>query len=289
MNTGKRIGEAATLTGLSAHALRQWHRRYDIGPSFNSGGGQRRYSDYDIERIRRIDQLRQQGFSLATLAEWPMASLRQHTERDQRRQVIGWTGRHYSAFAAQIPQADFVPSDALSKRPPGADVWVIECPTLTDDQLDELPAAGNALSILWYDYANRRQLTHLEQLGYECHRGTPTAPWLLGRLGKLSPGVSGFSLEELTTLMAIKPSLNCECPNHLAGILHELTLFAQYSLECATSDDRDAELHQDIFNHIQTSQRSVLSALQAVVLAEHDSSRLTSGKKTGLSRLENSP
>ncbi|MEP4547983.1 MAG: MerR family transcriptional regulator, partial [Saccharospirillum sp.] len=81
MNTGKRIGEAATLTGLSAHALRQWHRRYDIGPSFNSGGGQRRYSDQDIERIQRIDRLRQQGFSLATLAEWPMASLRQHTER----------------------------------------------------------------------------------------------------------------------------------------------------------------------------------------------------------------
>lgn len=289
MNTGKRIGEAATLTGLSAHALRQWHRRYNIGPSFNSGGGQRRYSDYDIERIRLIDQLRQQGFSLATLAEWPMASLRQHTERDQRRLVIGWSGRHYSAFAAQIPQADFVLSAALNKRPPGADIWVIECPTLTDDQLDELPATRSALSILWYDYANRRQLTHLEQLGYECHKGTPTTLWLIDRLSELSPGARGFTLEELTALMKIKPSLNCECPNHLAGILHELTLFAQYSLECATSDARDAELHQAIFNHIQTSQRSVLSALQAVVLAEHDPGHLTPVKTTGVTRLEGPP
>lgn len=268
MNTGKRIGEAATLTGLSAHALRQWHRRYDIGPSFNSDGGQRRYSDQDIERIRRIDLLRQQGFSLATLAEWPMPSLRQHTERDQRRLVIGWTGRLYSTFAAQIPQADFVCSNALTKRPPAADVWVVECPTLTDDQLDELPDSHADLSILWYEYANRRQLTHLDRLGYECHKGKPTTRWLLDRLGKLTPGAEGFSLEELTLLKKIKPALNCECPNHLAGILHELTLFAQYSLECATSDDKDAELHQDIFNHIQHSQRSVLFALQAVVLAE---------------------
>lgn len=268
MNTGKRIGEAATLTGLSAHALRQWHRRYDIGPSFNSGGGQRRYNDQDIERIQRIDLLRQQGFSLATLAEWPMASLRQHTERSQRRLVIGWNGRHYSAVAAQIPQADFVPSANLRKRPPGADVWVVECPTLTDDQLDELPDSREELSIFWYEYANRRQLTHLNRLGYECHKGTPTTRWLLDRLGKLTPGAGGFSLDELSFLMKIKPSLNCECPNHLAGILHELTLFAQYSLECAISEDKDAELHQDIFNHIQTSQRSVLSALQAIVLAE---------------------
>lgn len=268
MNTGKRIGEAATLTGLSAHALRQWHRRYNIGPSFNSGGGQRRYSDQDIERIQRIDRLRQQGFSLATLAEWPMASLRQHTERDQRRLVIGWYGRHYSAFAAQIPQADFVRSATLEKRPPGADLWVIECPTLTDDLLVELPATQETPSILWFDYANRRQLTHLERLGYECYKGSPTTRWFLDRLGKQTPGSGGFSLEELSQLMNIKPSLNCECPNHLAGILHELTQFAQYSLECSISDDKDAELHQNIFKHIQTSQRSVLAALQAVVVAE---------------------
>lgn len=268
MNTGKRIGEAATLTGLSAHALRQWHRRYNIGPSFNSGGGQRRYSDQDIERIQRIDQLRQQGFSLATLAEWPMASLRQQTERDQRRLVIGWSGRHYSAFAAQVPQADFVPSDTLNRRPPGADIWVIECPTLTDDLLEELPDSHGVVSILSYDYANRRQLAQLERLGYECHKGTPTTRWFLDRLGKVTPGSGGFSLEELARLMNIKPELNCECPNHLAGILHELTQFAQYSLECSISEDKDAELHRDIFHHVQTSQRSVLSALHAVVLAE---------------------
>ncbi|MEX2365483.1 MAG: MerR family transcriptional regulator [Pseudohongiellaceae bacterium] len=268
MNTGKRIGEAATLTGLSAHALRQWHRRYDIGPSFNSGGGQRRYSDQDIERIQRIDRLRQQGFSLATLAEWPLASLKQHTERNHRRLVIGWTGRHYSVFAAEIPQADFVPADALGKRPPGCDAWVVECPTLTDDQLDELPDSREAISILFYEYANRRQLTHLEQLGYECHKGKPTTRWFLDRLSKLAPGADGFSLDELTALMNIKPSLNCECPNHLAGILRELTFFAQYSLECAINEDKDAELHQGIFRHVQTSQRAVLSALQSVVLAE---------------------
>jgi DNA-binding transcriptional MerR regulator len=268
MNTGKRIGEAATLTGLSAHALRQWHRRYDIGPSFNSGGGQRRYSDQDIERIQRIDLMRQRGFSLATLAEWPLASLRQHTENDQRRLVVGWRGNHFSAFAAQVPHSEFVKSDSLSKRPPGTDVWVIECPTLTDDQLAELPDSQGSLSIICYEYANRRQLAQLTGLGYECHKGMPTTRWLLNRLAELIPSAAGFSMEELSTLMSIQPSLDCECPNHLAKILHELTHFAQYSLECVINEEKDAELHQDIFNHIQTSQRAVLAALQVVVQAE---------------------
>jgi DNA-binding transcriptional MerR regulator len=269
MNTGKRIGEAATVTGLSAHALRQWHRRYNIGPSFNSDGGQRRYSDQDIERIRLIDLLRQRGFSLATLAEWPLASLRQHTESDHRRLVVGWHGTHFSAFAAQIPHAEFVQSASLNKRPPGTDVWLIECPTLTDDQLAELPDSQGSLSIVCYEFANRRQLTRLSALGYECHKGSPTTRWLLNRLSELTPTASGFSMEELAKLMNIKPSLDCECPNHLASILHELTHFAQYSLECSISNDTDAELHQDIFNHVQSSQRSVLAALQAVVQAEH--------------------
>ena len=58
-----RIGEVAKRTGVSVHLLRQWDRRYQIGPSTTSEGGQRLYQAADIDRIRFILDLKDEGFS----------------------------------------------------------------------------------------------------------------------------------------------------------------------------------------------------------------------------------
>ncbi|MHA7880466.1 MAG: MerR family transcriptional regulator [Saccharospirillum sp.] len=268
MMTGKRIGDVAICTGLSVHALRQWHRRYNIGPTYNSQGGQRRYSDSDVERIELIQKLRQHGYSLPILADWPLAKLRQQAESRHHPLVVGWHGPSFSAMAAQTPQADLLEMTSLDSAPQGMDLGVYECPTITEDLIDALPEHNSPVH-LWYDFANRKQLSKLEDLGVQLHRGRPTAGWLLQTIRRITGATLGYSLEELTQLANMEPELDCECPNHLAGILRELTSFAQYSLECVVNTPEDAELHQSVYESVKDAQRQVLSALQSVLAAEN--------------------
>ncbi len=65
------IGAVARLTGLSMAALRAWERRYGFPQAARSAGGQRAYSQRDIEALRwvkaRLDQGMQAGQAIRAL------------------------------------------------------------------------------------------------------------------------------------------------------------------------------------------------------------------------------
>lgn len=66
-----RIGAVARITGLSTHTLRVWERRYAaVGPS-RSEGGDRLFSDRDIDRLRAIKRLTDNGHALSQIAGLP--------------------------------------------------------------------------------------------------------------------------------------------------------------------------------------------------------------------------
>ncbi|MBA3260105.1 MAG: MerR family transcriptional regulator [Gemmatimonadales bacterium] len=58
----------ATRTGLSAHVLRAWERRYGVVTPTRSEGGQRLYSQLDIERLSRLRRLTERGHGIGRLA-----------------------------------------------------------------------------------------------------------------------------------------------------------------------------------------------------------------------------
>jgi DNA-binding transcriptional MerR regulator len=58
------ISVAAELVGTAAPNLRLYERRGLVEP-FRTPGGTRRYSDADLERLRRIGELLEQGINLA--------------------------------------------------------------------------------------------------------------------------------------------------------------------------------------------------------------------------------
>ncbi|MBX2859228.1 MAG: MerR family transcriptional regulator [Cellvibrionaceae bacterium] len=62
------IGAAARLTGINANTLRMWERRYQLGPSKRSSGGQREYSTTDIDHLRLIKKLLDQGLRIGDIA-----------------------------------------------------------------------------------------------------------------------------------------------------------------------------------------------------------------------------
>jgi len=61
-----------------------------------------------------------------------------------------------------------------------------------------------------------------------------------------------FSSEDLMRFSKISPSLQCECPRHLATILRSLLAFEEYSEKCESNNTEDAELHG--FLHLTTAQ-----------------------------------
>jgi DNA-binding transcriptional MerR regulator/methylmalonyl-CoA mutase cobalamin-binding subunit len=65
----------ASRTGLSAHVLRAWERRYRVVSPTRSEGGQRLYSDLDVERLLRLRRLVDRGHSIGRIAALELSDL----------------------------------------------------------------------------------------------------------------------------------------------------------------------------------------------------------------------
>lgn len=75
----------AQRTGLSGHVLRAWERRYGVVAPTRSDGGQRLYSDSDIERLQLLRRLTDAGGSISQLAPLPLDELRRRAELEPPR------------------------------------------------------------------------------------------------------------------------------------------------------------------------------------------------------------
>ena len=64
-------------TGLSAHVIRIWEKRYGVVAPERTGTNRRLYSDEQIERLSLLRQLTQAGQSIGTMATLPLERLRQ--------------------------------------------------------------------------------------------------------------------------------------------------------------------------------------------------------------------
>src|SRR6185312_15063414 len=65
----------ALRTGLSPHLLRAWERRYRVVTPRRSEGGQRLYSDLDIERLAQLKRLVEGGHAISRIASLPLEAL----------------------------------------------------------------------------------------------------------------------------------------------------------------------------------------------------------------------
>ena len=86
------ISVAAELAGMHPQTLRIYERRGLVAPA-RTEGGNRRYSDDDIERLRRISELANQGMNLEGIKrvmelELENARLRDELDRTQRAAAV---------------------------------------------------------------------------------------------------------------------------------------------------------------------------------------------------------
>ena len=82
------IGVVTERTGLSAHVLRAWERRYELVRPRRGEGGQRLYSDGDVERLALLHSATRSGRSVASLAALRTHQLRAMVAEDAARASV---------------------------------------------------------------------------------------------------------------------------------------------------------------------------------------------------------
>ena len=71
------IGAVARLTGLTDHTIRVWERRYGAVVAERAANGRRVYRPADVDKLRLLKQLTDQGFSIGQIAGDAVARLRE--------------------------------------------------------------------------------------------------------------------------------------------------------------------------------------------------------------------
>ena len=105
------ISVAAELAGVHPQTLRIYERKGLLDPA-RTGGGSRRYSELDIERLRRIQELTNDGLNLAGVKrvlelEAELADLQEHIAQLQEdaRHAIDAAHRTYRRDLVPLSQA----------------------------------------------------------------------------------------------------------------------------------------------------------------------------------------
>jgi len=105
------ISVAAELAGLHPQTLRIYERKGLVDPA-RTGGGSRRYSDADIEQLRRIQDLTSEGLNLAGVQkvlelEAELAALRRDLDEARARvqDAVDRTHRQYRRDLVPLKQS----------------------------------------------------------------------------------------------------------------------------------------------------------------------------------------
>ncbi|WP_439135356.1 MerR family transcriptional regulator [Pseudomaricurvus sp.] len=159
------IGVVERMTGINANTLRMWERRYQLGPSKRSPGGQREYTATDIDHLRLIKKLIDKGMRIGDIAQLPtktLTSLLLETgdecvdmgESDPlKTQVVGISlSRYFKTHIKRYPKLAITCSDT------DGDEW------LSDPKLIDKTLTDKNLLILQKNSLNQKHIDQLKKI-----------------------------------------------------------------------------------------------------------------------------
>ncbi len=186
----------------------------------------------------------------------------------------------------KTPQALLGDSDA-----PDIDILVIEQPTLqpsTAEQVVNLMAHSHAShAVVIYRFASHKSIAQLplsrcstlrapvEPLTLEQHcisiAGIHINADTMHSNPLHSPPAPARRYDDtsLTRIVSMSPTIQCECPHHLAELITSLNAFELYSSQCESRNDSDAELHAYLSNTTAHARHMIEKALGIVLEAEN--------------------
>lgn len=283
-----RIGSVASLTGIAVERLRAWERRYGLSPVHRKGRT-RYYSGQQLERLRRIKRLIDQGQPISSLArltdEQLAARQTESLATAPPMPRIGVIGPNLSVLAHQRGEDSQVELAAqwanmaaftAATRLPKLDAIVAQLPTLTTQPIEEIEKKlDHARIVVVYQFAAEKYLRRAAEANVEMFRWPVTWP----EIEQACTAASGqplraagmverrFSDAELIAIAAgsTDPS---HCPKHLVELISQLNAFADYTADCGGADDAtaaNAALYQQAQREATQARARLEGALEAFV------------------------
>jgi DNA-binding transcriptional MerR regulator len=293
------IGAVTRLTGITTHTLRKWESRYHAIEPIRTDSGRRLYTQAQVDRLLLLRDLVRQGHQISALASMSDESLREllgaGREPDvalelDRAIVVGEGLPTRLIEDAAGREIEFVHSDAQAwlARPEFDEgercALMVELPTIPADAVARLSALRREhfpRVVVVYGFASRKTLRSLMDAGVVCLKNSSASSELLSNLEVTADGISlldlidrealpsqRFSAESVARLAAMAPNLQCECPNHIAQLVMDISAFERYSMECEDQNPADRALHARL-RLISAHARALFE--QAIAeLAEHE-------------------
>jgi MerR family transcriptional regulator, light-induced transcriptional regulator len=297
-----RSGVAARMAGLPVETLRVWERRYGLSETERSSHGQRLYSTEQIERLRLLKKLVDQGHPIGLIAVLSIEQLQElsgSTHNDSssvgpvRVALVGPSLKERLAAGGRDSllldvRCSFIKLEhAMSVLPEaGAEVLVVEMSELDDTALPLIIQAKDAAQVqavvVLYRFGPSATIRQLRTHGCLVAR-VPTDPGELVMLCRTAlvgqriafrnepvaePLPPRFDVESLTTFATTGNKVGCECPRHLAEILLMVGSFERYSAQCASKNPEDALLHQELGRAAGQARGVLEKAMERLVRAE---------------------
>jgi MerR family transcriptional regulator, light-induced transcriptional regulator len=170
---------------------------------------------------------------------------------------------------------------------PTVDAVIVDAPVLRNDlpvALRQMRMATRAhVVIVVYGFGSRQLLSRLDnanvialaapadpaQIARICQLGLaidPTPPAALSQRLMHLAAARRYDEAFLQQLSQMPSKVQCECPNHLADLLNKLNAFERYSLECESTNIKDAAMHAMMYSasgHCREFLEEVLRRLMA--------------------------
>lgn len=284
-----RIGTIANLTGIAVERLRAWERRYGLEPA-HKAGKTRFYSEAQLERLKLIKRLIDQGHPISTLVELDeealIARLNTHRAAGLRPAVAGLIGPNLlvleqrqdpaaSRLDVRGRWANLAAFEEDQAATGDLEVIVAQLPVLLTDHIDRIGRIQpDARLVAIYQFATPRHLAEVQE------RGIPALPWPVDwpeiehacattagmPLRAARAAARRFTDEELIAIAASAGDPS-GCPGHLVELISGLNAFAEFSLACA-DDALDAALYERVHTDTSQARAQLELALEALVDAE---------------------
>ena len=180
-----------------------------------------------------------------------------------------WKARSDVRVQASMPTLHDLNTGPEPGSLPLVDAVIVDAPVLRNDMLAavrQLRTATQApVLIVVYGFGGRQILSRLDnanvialaapadpaQLARICQLGlaiNPAPPAAFSQMLMHSAAARRYDEAFLQRLSQMPSKVQCECPNHLADLLTKLNAFERYSLECESTNIRDAAVHAMMYS-----------------------------------------
>lgn len=311
------IGAVARLTGLTDHTIRVWERRYKAVVAQRADNGRREYTTSDVDKLRLLKRLTDQGIAISQVANCDVDELRARAgevlEIDATRTpevirvaVLGdLLPSRIEAAGSELLPIDIRVADsnrdrfAADLRQHEIDVLIVETPVLDTNVLikvsDLMSDRGISKGILLYGFGRSADVQSARDQGLISLRGPADLDQIRDAVIRsfrqqrtVAPGAASpepnsvsewdtdgpvaprrFNAQQLSNLARITSQIDCECPQHLAQLVTDLSAFEIYSANCVSRGDEDEALHRYLHRTTAAARSMIEIALERVAKAEN--------------------